>query len=167
MVIRRFLFSWVCLLASSLFMYGQVAVKTNVAIDAVAIPNLGVEVGLSKKLTVDIPFYYNPWKYSDNKMLKLVMVQPELRYWLCDKFNGHFFGFHLMGGAYNTSVIRDIFMAAVSVTVISLCWDAIGIWAPPSVWVMLMCVIRNMSVKNVEICWRNPTRIIGVLLRLL
>ena len=74
MVIRRFLFSWVCLLASSLFMYGQVAVKTNVAIDAVAIPNLGVEVGLSKKLTVDIPFYYNPWKYSDNKMLKLVMV---------------------------------------------------------------------------------------------
>ena len=66
------------------------AVKTNVAIDAVAIPNLGVEVGLSKKLTVDIPFYYNPWKYSDNKMLKLVMVQPELRYWLCDKFNGHF-----------------------------------------------------------------------------
>ena len=61
---------------SSLFMYGQVAVKTNVAIDAVAIPNLGVEVGLSKKLTVDIPFYYNPWKYSDNKMLKLVMVQP-------------------------------------------------------------------------------------------
>ena len=85
MVIRRFLFSWVCLLASSLFMYGQMAVKTNVAMDAVAIPNLGVEVGLSKKLTVDIPFYYNPWKYSDNKMLKLVMVQPELRYWLCDK----------------------------------------------------------------------------------
>ena len=48
MVIRRFLFSWVCLLASSLFMYGQMAVKTNVAMDAVAIPNLGVEVGLSK-----------------------------------------------------------------------------------------------------------------------
>ena len=182
MVIRRFLFSWVCLLASSLFMYGQVAVKTNVAIDAVAIPNLGVEVGLSKKLTVDIPFYYNPWKYSDNKMLKLVMVQPELRYWLCDKFNGHFFGFHLMGGAYNTTGIdlpfspfddlkdfryKGHFYGGGVSSVISLCWDAIGIWAPPSVWVMLMCVIRNMSVKNVEICWRNPTRIIGVLLRLL
>ena len=74
MVIRRFLFSLVCLLASSLFMYGQIAVKTNVAMDAVALPNLGVEAGLSKKLTLDIPFYYNPWKYSDNKMLKLVMV---------------------------------------------------------------------------------------------
>lgn len=43
-----------------LIMYGQVAVKTNVAIDAVAIPNLGVEVGLSKKLTVDIPFIIIP-----------------------------------------------------------------------------------------------------------
>lgn len=105
MVIRRTLFVLMCLLASSLYMYGQVAVKTNVAMDAVAIPNLGVEVGLSKKLTLDVPVYYNPWKHSDNKMLKLAMVQPELRYWLCDKFNGHFFGAHLMGGAYHTTGI--------------------------------------------------------------
>ena len=97
MVIRRTLFVLMCLLASSLYMYGQITVKTNVAMDAVAIPNLGVEVGLSKKLTLDVPMYYNPWKYSDSKMLKLAMLQPELRYWLCDKFNGHFFGAHLMG----------------------------------------------------------------------
>ena len=68
MVIRRTLFVLMCLLASSLYMYGQIAVKTNVAMDAVAIPNLGVEVGLSKKLTLDVPMYYNPWKYSDSKM---------------------------------------------------------------------------------------------------
>ena len=77
MVIRRTLFVLMCLLASSLYMYGQIAVKTNVAMDAVAIPNLGVEVGLSKKLTLDVPMYYNPWKYSDSKMLKLAMLQPE------------------------------------------------------------------------------------------
>ena len=58
MVIRRTLFVLMCLLASSLYMYGQIAVKTNVAMDAVAIPNLGVEVGLSKKLTLDVPMYY-------------------------------------------------------------------------------------------------------------
>ena len=69
MVIRRTLFVLMCLLASSLYMYGQITVKTNVAMDAVAIPNLGVEVGLSKKLTLDVPMYYNPWKYSDSKML--------------------------------------------------------------------------------------------------
>ena len=43
MVIRRTLFVLMCLLASSLYMYGQIAVKTNVAMDAVAIPNLGVD----------------------------------------------------------------------------------------------------------------------------
>ena len=33
------------------------------------------------------------------------MVQPELRYWLCDKFNGHFFGVHGMVGNYQTTGI--------------------------------------------------------------
>ena len=28
-------------------------------------------------------------------------VQPEVRYWLCDRFGGHFFGAHLHGGQYN------------------------------------------------------------------
>ena len=92
-------------LLTSTFMYGQVAIKTNVPLDIVRIPNLGFEVGLSKRVTLDVPFYYNPWKFSDNKQLKLSMVQPEVRYWLCDKFNGHFFGVHGMGGAYNTTGI--------------------------------------------------------------
>ena len=92
-------------LLSSSIMLGQVAIKTNVPLDAVRIPNLGFEIGLSKKVTVDVPFYYNPWKYSDSKMMKLSMVQPEVRYWLCDKFNGHFFGIHGMGGAYHTTGI--------------------------------------------------------------
>lgn len=95
----------------------QVAVKTNLPMDALLIPNAGIEFGLSKKWTLDVPVYYNPFMYKDNKgvdntgsvegdkMLKLGMVQPELRYWLCDKFNGHFFGFHLMGGVYQTTGI--------------------------------------------------------------
>lgn len=90
-------------------MYGQVVVKINVVIDVVVILNLGVEVGLSKKFIVDILFYYNFWKYSDNKMLKLVMVQFELCYWFCDKFNGYFFGFYLMGGVYNIIGIDLLF----------------------------------------------------------
>ena len=93
------------LLFIPMMMFGQVAVKTNVPLDAVCIPNVGVEVGLSKKVTIDVPFYYNPWKYSDSKMLKLSMVQPEVRYWLCDKFNGHFFGVHGMVGNYHTTGI--------------------------------------------------------------
>lgn len=110
MRVKRVFISLACLMATALTSFGQIAVKTNVAMDAVAIPNLGVEVGLSKKLTLDVPVYYNPWKSvawktDDNKLFKLFMVQPELRYWLCEKFNGHFFGLHGMAGAYNTTGI--------------------------------------------------------------
>ena len=31
--------------------------------------------------------------------------QPELRYWFCDKFNGHFVGAHLHGGVYQAAAI--------------------------------------------------------------
>lgn len=82
--------------------YSQMAVKTNFPMDALRLPNIGAEIGLAKKWTIDASFYYNPWKFSDTKQHKLLLIQPELRYWLCDKFNGHFFGLHLMGGSYNT-----------------------------------------------------------------
>ena len=39
------------------FASGQVAIKTNVPLDVVRIPNLGFEVGLGKKFTLDVPFY--------------------------------------------------------------------------------------------------------------
>ena len=110
MIVKRVFISLVCLVVTALSVSGQVAVKTNVAMDVLAVPNAGIEVGLSRKLTLDVPVYYNPWKQvmwkeQDNKLFKLFMVQPELRYWFCDKFNGHFIGVHGMGGAYNTTGI--------------------------------------------------------------
>ena len=112
MEVKKVLISLVCLMMLSAFtVMGQVALKTNLAMDALAVPNIGMEVGLSKKLSLDVPVYYNPskqvmWKEQDNKLFKLFVVQPELRYWLCDKFNGHFLGVHAMGGAYNTTGIE-------------------------------------------------------------
>ena len=111
MNMKKTILSFVCLVVTALSASGQVAVKTNLAMDALAIPNVGMEIGLSKKLTFDVPVYYNPWKQvmwreQDGKLFKLFMVQPELRYWFCDKFNGHFLGVHAMGGAYNTTGIE-------------------------------------------------------------
>jgi len=57
-------------------------------------PNLGVEVALWPKWTLDIDGFWNPFKYSENKFTKFWAVQPELRYWFCSKFNGHFLGLH-------------------------------------------------------------------------
>lgn len=70
------------------------AIKTNALYWATTTPNLGIEIGLSKKLTLDISGNYNPWEFSDNRQLKHWLIQPELRYWLCERFNGHFFGIH-------------------------------------------------------------------------
>ena len=72
----------------------KIAIKTNALYWATSTPNLGLEIGLAKKLTLDISGNYNPWKFSDNKQLKHWLVQPELRYWLCERFNGSFFGLH-------------------------------------------------------------------------
>jgi hypothetical protein len=33
--------------------------------------------------------------------MKHWMLQPELRWWECEKFNGHFFGAHVLGGQFN------------------------------------------------------------------
>ena len=78
-------------------------VKTNVLYDATSTINLGVEVGLAPKWTLDVSGNYNPWTFSDYKKLKHWMLQPEGRYWLCERFNGHFFGLHALGGEFNLS----------------------------------------------------------------
>ncbi len=79
----------------------DVAVKTNLAYWATTTPNVGVEITLAPKWTIDLSGGYNPWTFSDNKKWKHWLVQPELRYWLCEKMGGHFVGLHLNGGQYN------------------------------------------------------------------
>ncbi|MEG0466927.1 MAG: DUF3575 domain-containing protein [Mucinivorans sp.] len=85
---------------------GTVAVKTNLLYGAGAFtPNLGVEIGLGRRTTLDLSGGYN-WfnldgKRDNNKKLVHFMVQPEFRYFLCEKFNGHFFGVHALYSEYN------------------------------------------------------------------
>lgn len=81
----------------------ELAVKTNLLYDATTTGNIGVEAGLSKKWTLDVSGNLNPWTFSNNKKIKHWMVQPEARYWLCEKFNGSFFGIHAHGGQFNVS----------------------------------------------------------------
>ena len=71
-----------------------VAVKTNVLYDAMTNLSLGAEVAFNKHLSLDISGTYNPWTLSDQKSGKHWLVQPEVRYWLQERFNGHFFGVH-------------------------------------------------------------------------
>lgn len=78
----------------------EVAAKTNLLYDITTTFNLGLEVGLGPRMTLDISGNYNPWRFHDYR-LKHGLIQPELRYWTCEKFNGHFFGLHGFYGSYN------------------------------------------------------------------
>ncbi|MDR1757181.1 MAG: DUF3575 domain-containing protein [Culturomica sp.] len=86
---------------SCLLVQGQkVAVKTNLLYDVTTTMNAGAEVGLGYRWTLDVSGNYNPWKFGQYR-LKHWMVQPEGRYWFCEKFNGHFLGVHGFYANYN------------------------------------------------------------------
>ncbi len=80
----------------------QVALKTNLLYWATTTPNAGVEIALNRKLTLDLSANYNAWTlFPDNMSLRHYLIQPELRYWSCKRFEGHFFGIHALGGKFN------------------------------------------------------------------
>lgn len=79
----------------------KVAVKTNLLYDATATINAGVEFGLSPQWTFEMSGNYNNWTMSHDHKWKHWLIQPEARYWFCNRFIGHFVGFHAHGGKYN------------------------------------------------------------------
>ena len=48
----------------------KVAVKTNLLYDATTTMNLGLEIGLGKKWSLDLSGNYNPWKFDDETRLR-------------------------------------------------------------------------------------------------
>ena len=108
------IFFFMLFLTKSFFANAQdVVIKTNLLYGGIMqAPNVGVEWGLSSQLTLDLWGAYNPFPLgknghgASNHKMKHWLVQPELRYWLCESFNGHFFGLHTFYGQYNIDGIR-------------------------------------------------------------
>lgn len=82
------------------------AMKSNLIYDALLSPNLGLEMGLSEKWTAEISGNFNSWTVNGHKW-KHWFVQPEVRYWLCEKFGGHFLAAHIIAGQYNFGNINN------------------------------------------------------------
>ncbi len=98
---KRYIAVLLGLLLSAFAMRGQsVALKTNLIGDALLSPNAAIEVGLAPRWTSEVSGQFNLWSVDGHKWRHWV-VQPELRYWLCRRFQGHFFAAHLLGGEYN------------------------------------------------------------------
>lgn len=86
----------------------DVAIKTNLLHDATLTPNLGLEFGLAPKWTLDISADVNMWPinyHNKDRYWERWMVQPEIRYWFCNKFQGHFIALHAIGGQFNVGNI--------------------------------------------------------------
>lgn len=86
----------------------QMALKTNALYWATSTPNASFEIATrkNKKLTWNFLVGYNPFTFKDNKKLKHWLVQPEMRWWTCERFNGHFFGIHAHGGEFNMGGVK-------------------------------------------------------------
>lgn len=82
------------------------AVKTNLVWWAArGTLNIGGEVGLGNRTSLELSGGINRWNLEgsteNNKKLAHWVIKPEFRYWLCERFNGHFFGVHALYGQYN------------------------------------------------------------------
>lgn len=85
----------------------NVALKTNLLADGFLNPNVGVEVALAPKWTLDVTGQFNGWTLSHDRRWKHATLQPEARYWFCDRFAGHFIGIHAHGGQFNIGGISN------------------------------------------------------------
>ena len=78
------------------------ALKTNVAYDAIGVLNLDYEVQVHSRMTVDIPVMWSLWDAKPDKALRMAAIQPELRWWMGEETGkGHFFGLHAHVAWYN------------------------------------------------------------------
>ncbi|MCC8186245.1 MAG: DUF3575 domain-containing protein [Bacteroides sp.] len=87
----------------------QVALKSNLLYWGTTTPNLGVELALDKKLTLDLTGAYNPWIFGSkegNKKLQHWLVKPELRFWPYEKWDGHFLGIQGIFASYNAGGVH-------------------------------------------------------------
>lgn len=106
-VLRLLIFIWGGVLYTFNAGAQDVALKTNLFYDATATANLGLEVAVSPKWTIEASGNYNNWTMSRERRWKHWMIQPEGRYWLCNKYIGHFFGVHVHGGQYNFGNLQN------------------------------------------------------------
>lgn len=85
-----------------------VGLKTNLLYDATQTINLGLEVGLAPRWSLDVSGNLNAWSVND-QLWKHWILQPEARYWFCDQYAGHFVGGHVLGGQFNAGHLKHTY----------------------------------------------------------
>lgn len=92
------------MLCSGVAVAQQWGVKTNLPYAATRTPNLGVELAVGKRSTIELTGGLNPFRLNHGqKMWKHWLATASYRYWFCDVYNGHFVGVHALGGQFNVN----------------------------------------------------------------
>lgn len=77
------------------------ALKTNLPLDAVAIQNLSLEVGLHDHWSISFPVIWSVSEFKKSKSARGLAFQPECRWWMDEVGSGHFLGMHTHFAWYN------------------------------------------------------------------
>ena len=83
-----------------------IAVKTNLLYDAAAILNIAAEVGVNNHLSAEIPISWSFWDMETDRGLRIVALQPGIRYYLDRIGTGHAFGTDISLAWYNLKYRR-------------------------------------------------------------
>lgn len=87
----------------------EFAVKTNLLYGATTTPNIGAEMSVGDRNTVQLFYGLNPWTFNTDehgeRKAKHWLLMPEYRWWQCTSMNGFFVGVHGMGGQFNAGKV--------------------------------------------------------------
>ena len=83
----------------------RIGVKTNALYLATSTPNIGLEYAFADRFSLELEGGYNPWTLDSDRNMKVkhFLVSPEVRYWFCEAFNGHFIGINANYTLFNLS----------------------------------------------------------------
>lgn len=79
-------------------------IGTNLLYDLATVPNLHFETGLAGRFAVNVSAAFSPWDIKPTLKLRTLLVQPEVRYYLSEDFNGHYFGVEVHLGWYDVAL---------------------------------------------------------------
>lgn len=82
----------------------KVTLKTNALYWATLSPNIGTEIRLGNRSTLDVSGMMNLFVFKDNRKYNFLAIQPEYRYWFCQSFSQHFVGAHIHYANYNAGL---------------------------------------------------------------
>lgn len=105
---RRSLIIFFILLFSGISADAQrIGVKTNALYLATSTPNIGIEYAFADRFSLELEGGYNPWTLDSDRNMKAkhFLISPEVRYWFCESFHGHFIGINANYTLFNISAV--------------------------------------------------------------